>query len=206
MKASAISVVSSALGLPCWQVRWDRQIGLDMNFGAPHMEIREPRVSTAKSPRVRAQFARRGVHLRGTHWLVISAATWRLELANGLVVRDTSSVKKLDMAVARVRGEKLNGLAVEARTGTTTFYFDLGAHIIVRGPAAEDVSDGELWSLNDKRRVVAVLGGGFYETGSVTRGRHAAEHIDAGASGFVIVARSARMRREITRKLQLAAV
>lgn len=206
MKESAIKILSSALGLPCWQVRWDRQVGLDMNFGVPHLEIREPRTGAAKSARVRALFARRGVYLRGTHWLVMSPATWRLELADGLVVRDTSSAKRLDVAVARLDGEKLDGITVHARTGTTIFYFDLGARIVVRSPAGYDVSDSELWSINNEHRVVTVLGGGLYETGSVTKATQPAVPIDADASDLIIVARSARLHREIAKKLQLAVV
>jgi hypothetical protein len=172
-----------------------------MNFGTPRIEVREPQISNATSERVRAVFAQRRVSLRGTHWLVMSPATWRLELADGLVVRDTGSVKRLDMAISRIHGEKLDAIVVSARTGATTFYFDLGGRITVRSPAADDISQRELWSLNDKRRVATVLSGGFYQTGSVTRRSVPAERIEADASGAVIVARTERMRRELAGRL-----
>jgi hypothetical protein len=67
-----------------------------MNFGPPHLRIREPRLSAAKSSRVRRTFERRGVYLKGTHWLVAAPEAWRLRLADGLDVRRTSSAKRLD--------------------------------------------------------------------------------------------------------------
>jgi hypothetical protein len=138
--------------------------------------------------------------------MVISPKTWRLELADGLVVRDTSSAKRLDMAVARLGGEKLDGIAVNACSGMTIFYFDLGGRIVVLGPYANDDSNGELWSIHNDRRVVAVFVGGIYETGPVATSSPRTAPIQAGRSGFVIVARSARLRREIAATLNVAAV
>ena len=164
LRASAIRVLRSALRLPCWQVRWDRQVGLDMNFGRPHMELRQPRESLSRSPRVRAHSARRGVHLHGTHWLVVYPGRWRLTLADGLTVRDTSSAKRLDMAVARLSGELLEGIAIHSQTGRTDFFFDLGGHMTVRWPRAHAADkDHELWSLHSRSRFVAVFAGGDYD-------------------------------------------
>ena len=161
MKADARGTIQSALGLPCWQVRWDSQVGLDMNFGPPKLEIREPQRTLGGSARVRSIFARRGVYLRGSHWLVIRAGAWRLELADGLVVRDTSSTKRLDMAVARLKGEKLEGVAIDPRSGMTAFYFDLGGRIIVRASAVAS-ENSEIWSLSNRRLAVAIHSGGSY--------------------------------------------
>jgi hypothetical protein len=137
-----------------------------MNFGPPKLDVREPHVSNGGSARVRAAFARRGVYLRGSHWLVVSAGCWRLELADGLTVRDTSSVKRLDMAVARLKGEKIDGLAIDPRSGLTTFYFDLGGRIIARARSGQSL-DEEVWSLNNKSRSVSVYPSGTYSVDPV---------------------------------------
>jgi hypothetical protein len=151
-------------------VRWDNQVGLDMNFGPPRLEIREPRMSTAKSLRVRQQFARRGVYLKGTHWLVAAAEAWRLRLADGLDVRRTSSAKRLDMAVARLRGEKLRAIVIDPRTSETHFHFDLGATLEVRTPRQFRDDEFELWSLHAPvNRHVSVGAGGVYRTGSTKK-------------------------------------
>lgn len=200
-------MLSSVLGLPCWEVRWDCQVGLDMNFGPPRLEIREPRVSTANSPRVRAQFVRRGIHLHGSHWLVISPRTWRLELADALVVRDSSSARRLDMAVARLRGEILNGLIIDPRTSATTFHFDLGARIIVRTQTAPaEPSEEELWSIHNRSRFVYVCRGGQYSTDAVERAPTVFSPIGSAGDGPVIIATDETVRLHLLGTLHPAAV
>jgi hypothetical protein len=196
VKESALRVVHSAFGLPSWQVRWDSQIGLDLNFGPPTLEIREPRPIVKDSARVRATFARRGVYLRGSHWLLISAAFWRVELADGLVVRDNGSVKRLDQAVARLKGEKLEGLCINARTGMTTFYFDLGGRIVARG-RSNAPADSEIWSISNRTRSVAVYVRGAYTCNSVTKSPGDTVPIVPNEPGWLVIARAAKLRHNI---------
>lgn len=174
---------------------------MDMNFGPPRMEIREPRASNARLARVRAQFARRGIYLRGSHWLVVSPGTWRLQLADGLVVRDSSSVKRLDMAVARLKGEILDAISIDGGTGATRFYFDLGAMLEVRRRRASE--NTELWSLNNPSRVVAIHSGGRYRSGSVKRSLETELPI---GTPVLVAARNAKVRRAILGMLRHAAV
>ena len=167
MQASAIRLLESVLGLPCWQVRWDNQVGLDMNFGAPWMQVEEPRSSTARSPRVRALFARRRVFLKGTHWLVAYPESWRIALADGLTARRTSSSKRQDIAVARLKGEKVEGIVISSRSGATTLHFDLGATLEIRPARGTGAEPRELWALHAPRsRVVALFSHGMYRVGS----------------------------------------
>ena len=204
MRASAIRVLRSALGLPAWQVRWDAQVGLDMNLGAPRMELRQPRQSAARSARVRAAFARRAVYLRGTHWLVAYPGRWRVDLADGLAVRDTHSAKRLDMAVARLGGELLDGLAINPGTGQTEFFFDLGGRISVRWPRGRTPEPAaELWSMHSRSRFVAVFAGGQYDTGPLNQATSSPRPV--GTSDWLVVARSAKREHGILEKLRTAA-
>jgi hypothetical protein len=176
-----------------------------MNFGSPRLEIRQPRVSDAKSTRIRANLARRGVYLHGTHWLVASAASWRLELRDGLVVRDTSAVKRLDMAVTRLRGEELEGFSIDARSGATILHFDLGARVVIRAQPS-DSAEFPLWSLSNDARVVEIYPGGSYCYGSVSRSLGERLPLSADDGPLLVVARTAKLRRAIRGKLPLAAV
>ncbi len=205
MKQVAVEILRSVFDLPCWQVRWDLQVGLDMKFGTPRLEVRQPRASDAKSARVRAMFARRGVFLHGTHWLVASAASWRLELRDGLIVRDTSPVRRLDMAVARLEGEVLQGFRIDTRSGATVLHFDLGARVLIR---AHRGNSGEfpLWSLSNATRAVEIYPGGEYCFGSVRRSLSGRLPLSADDGHFLVVARSARLRKAMSGKLPLAAV
>lgn len=193
MIPAALRVLASVFGLPCWQVRWDGQVGLDMNFGAPRLSIRQPRASSSGSTRVRAQMARRGVHLHGTHWLLVGPGTWRLELADGLAVRDSSSAKRLDMAVARLNGEILEGIRMDGASGTTLFLFDLGSRLLVRGGSGAP-HGSELWSLNDRSHSVEVYMGGQYACAPVKRAVE--QRLPLGPES-VIVARSKAARRRL---------
>ena len=164
------------------------------------MQLREPRTSTAKSAAVRNLFKRRSVYLRGTHWLVVSPASWRLDLADGLSVRDTSSSRRLDVAVARLEGEKLDGLSIAVRSGMTTFYFDLGARLTVRASAGSP-AESELWSLNNRAHVVAIASGGLYSYGSVKKSPEPSTPINGAGLTWLVVARTAKIRSDILGKL-----
>jgi hypothetical protein len=170
-----------------------------MNFGAPRMELRQPRQSVARSARVRATFARRGVWLRGTHWLVVYPGRWRLQLGDGLAVRDTHSAKRLDIAAAQLRGEFLDGIAIHPQTGRTEFFFDLGGRITARWPRAEAPEDGELWSLHNRSRFVAVFAGGRYDTGPLNTA--ATNPRPIGTSDWLVVTHDAKRQRGIFGKL-----
>lgn len=167
MQSLALKDLASVLGIPCWQVRWDNQVGLDMNFGAPKMEIHQPRVSHARSERVRALFARRRVFLHGTHWLCITPFTWSIQMPDGQRVTASSSAKRQDTLCQRLGGEKLAAIRIDSHSGRTLFYFDLGAKIVVRGERVRPFAEYELWSLHARGRFVAVHGGGGYRAGSL---------------------------------------
>jgi hypothetical protein len=133
------------------------------------MEIDEPKVSDARSERIRAHFARRRVSFRGTHWLVITPFTWSIHLADGLRASASSPAKRQSMVCHRLGGEKLEGFRIDRRSGRTEFYFDLGARIIVRGERVSPFGEYDLWSLHTRARgrFVAIHGGGGYRAGSL---------------------------------------
>jgi hypothetical protein len=171
LRPTATALLRSSLKLPCWQVRWDHQVGLDLNLGTPRMELIEPRVPTAKSSRLRALQASRRVRLHGTHWLWLAPEVWMVNLADGTTARRTSSSRQCSIATARLTGERLVGLEINTLNGTTRFFFDLGAVLsAVRPRGWGHPEDGELWSLHGpRRRYVAVFASGRYTYGIATK-------------------------------------
>jgi hypothetical protein len=126
---------------------------------------REPRKNAARGSRWSVRH--RHVHLKGSHWLCIQPGFWRLELAEGLTVRSTSSAKAQDMACARLRGEKLANVAIDPASGRTVFSFDLGGRITVAARSKLDEEYDELWILHAPRHVaVAIHAMGLYRVGS----------------------------------------
>ena len=128
-----------------------------------------------------------------------------MELADGFVVRDTGSVKRLNQAVARLKGEKLDGLAINARTGMTTFYFDLGGRIVARG-TSNAPADSEIWSISNRSRSVALYVKGTYTCNSVKKSPGDPTPIVANEPGWLVIARTAKLRRNILGTLPSSAV
>ncbi len=169
MTPSEFALVRSVFGKPAWQIKWDHQVGLRLDFGAPYLHVREPREVDTPKKRVRALF-KRLVTLRGSHYLWIAPEAWRLVLSDGRVVRRFSSARASDRACAQLRGEALIGLSIDTASGTTTFRFDLGGRIDAIPPRGwGHEPDDELWSLwVPRNRFVAVYAGGYFGVGRTT--------------------------------------
>src|SRR5688572_17465291 len=83
------------LGVPCWQVEWEPQLGLKLSFGEPFLSIREPHESGAKFARVRRMFAHRSVTVRGRWWLWALCGRWSLALGDApLRVTPSTSLRR----------------------------------------------------------------------------------------------------------------
>ena len=148
-------------GLPCWGVRWDPQTNLSMSFGRPHLEIREPRPTSAVSAKVRRLFSHRLVVVRGRWWLWIGCAYWTLSLPGALPVTGSGSRRAIDRALRCLDGQCLRGVSVDPRHGKTELCFDLGAVRRVR--RWKPPEDGDLWTLYEPDgRALAVRGDGQY--------------------------------------------
>src|SRR5574340_44377 len=121
------------LGLPCWGVHWDSQVNLNLEFGDPHLSIREPDPlgRSITSPY-------RWVQVDGDWGLWIFCAHWKL---SGLLdmdpVTSSSSDRRIKWAAARLDGQRLTAVSVTARNASTRSPFDLGAVPEVRrfGPS-----------------------------------------------------------------------
>lgn len=138
-------LIRPLLDSPCWRIRYDSQLGLDLSFGEPYLEIREPRQSKSKLPSIREHFARRGAVLSASCWLWIRSAHWTITVGNGCRANWSTSARKRGIAFSMLQGEKVTGVIIEPNTGRTTFLFDLGGVLVARriGRAANDT----LWTL-----------------------------------------------------------
>lgn len=127
MNDSARKLLRSAMNEPWWQVRWDAQVGLHLDCGTPRLESDGmwqrrvlPRGATKLVPS-------RVVRVLGTHWLWFAPQAWRIALADGLAVSDTSSARARDFACARLKGEMLARVRIDVVSSASVFEFDLGS-------------------------------------------------------------------------------
>src|SRR5947209_15880038 len=72
-------------GLPCWNAKEGYGSFLTMEFGEPHLVIREPRSRPEFSPRLRRALARRLVTVRGEWHLWIYCCQWYVYTGKKLV-------------------------------------------------------------------------------------------------------------------------
>lgn len=129
----------------CWDAKWDFNLNLSINFGQPHLRIREPKEVQTDKENIRNFFRLRQVTLRGDWLLWISDGYWKLSIKDFGVVTSASAYKPKSMALSRLEGQKLIGASVHADTVATNLDFDLGAKLSIRRTRIK--SDDDIWSL-----------------------------------------------------------
>lgn len=132
-------------GVVCWDCKWDCNLNLSLNFGQPSLSIVEPKDVKTDNEKIRIFHHYRHVTLRGEWLLWILGAYWRLSIPDFGTVTSASPYKKIQMALARLDGQKLVNAGVHPSTSATYLTFDLGAQLAIRRTriaAREDI-----WSL-----------------------------------------------------------
>jgi len=149
---------------PCWGVHLEPQVNMSMSFGAPRLVIREPRVSRAKSAKVRRLFAHRLVSIRGRWWLWLYCSRWTLSVTGLSPVRSTSSTRRIRETLGLLDGQRITAVVISPVDAQTCFRFDLGAVLTVRALAGSASDD--LWSLyKPNGQVLSVRGNGTFSHG-----------------------------------------
>jgi hypothetical protein len=122
-------------GLPCWNVRPGYGSFLTMEFGDPHLKIREPREAPDRSLPVQRANARRQVTIRGEWHLWIYCCQWHVYRGDKLIgesALESSSKKPIVRAAEELDGQKLIHVSVDAQKAHTMFQFDLGSRLETR--------------------------------------------------------------------------
>ncbi len=116
-------------GLPCWGVQPGCGSFLTLEFGEPHLRIREPIDSENKVPlRVKRHLARRRVFVKGQWHLWIYCCDWSV-YENGKVKGDSTSRRRIRRAAEVLDGQKLTSVTITPRGCRSVFKFDLGARL-----------------------------------------------------------------------------
>lgn len=132
LKVLTEEVFRPLTGKPCWNVQHGYAACLTLQFGDPHLEIREPR---PPKPDASENFnrwrTRRQIFMKGEWHLWTYACEWSVYRGEELVGRDTTGRKK-DQAVAELDGQILTGVEADLAEGIWIFHFDLGGRLITR--------------------------------------------------------------------------
>jgi hypothetical protein len=117
-------------GMPCWNVKKGYASFLTLEFGQPHLEIREPvQDIRAKSAKVRRNLSVRRVYVHGEWHLWVYACKWRVLAENVPVGYSSSSTRRIEQAANELDGQALREVVVNTRTAKTVFKFDIGVQL-----------------------------------------------------------------------------
>jgi hypothetical protein len=114
-------------GKPCWNVRPGYGSFFTLEFGRPHLDVREPLVANKDASRkVRRLLARRNVFVHGEWHLRIDCCAWEV-LSNGRHVGNGSTKLSMRRAADLLDGQKLIQFSFFPQKVRCQFEFDLGA-------------------------------------------------------------------------------
>lgn len=140
-------------GRPCWNVKPGHGSFLTLEFGRPHLEVREPIVATkGGSLKVRKALARRNVFVHGEWHLRIASCAW-VVLSNGKPVGNGSTKPGMRRAATLLDGQKLIRFSLTPEDLQCLFEFDLGG-VLMTVPYDRK---GEQWVLFTPERKVLTL-------------------------------------------------
>lgn len=146
-------ILRRVYGKPCWGVSPGVGSFLTLEFGRPHLEIREPIIAgKSASTKVRELLARRAVHLHGEWHLWIYCCDWELR-SGARRIGDSSTKLRIRRAAEFLDGQKLRGFSISRRKVNCVFEFDLGATLSTRPYDKRS----EQWLLYEPSHKVLVL-------------------------------------------------
>jgi hypothetical protein len=135
------------LGQVAWSVGGGVGSMLTLEFGAPHIIVREPKVPNRKrSERVRRLFARRLVTVRGDWHLWIQYCDWKISVSDGSCDSESFDWRHPDECLRDLDGQRLVSVGGGALPNSWKFAFDLGGVLEV-WPSTEYKPTNDLWGL-----------------------------------------------------------
>lgn len=147
------NVFKRIYGKACWGVKQGYGSFLTLEFGEPHLVIREPIVaSKSASLKVRRSLASRQAYPQGQWHLWIYCCTWKV-LSHGKRVGDDSTKARIRGVAKLLDGQKLTRFSISRRRLECAFEFDLGGTLITRPYDKR----GEQWLLYEPSGKVLVL-------------------------------------------------
>jgi hypothetical protein len=144
-----VRILRPLVGYIAWSVRQVHGSILTMQFGEPHLTVREPvRASEGSSEQVRKHLARRRVFIRGDWQFSIENAEWEITTRHATVNSHAFDVVELQDVLKELDGQRLLAVNEGSSAGSFVLTFDLGASLSLR-PGA-DLNDDQ-WSVHERK-------------------------------------------------------
>ena len=133
------------IGQSVWQVRRGHGSFLTMEFGMPHLAVREPITPSPDiSGRVRRNLLRRHVAVTGDWHFWVQYGDWKITTTDGVLTSGDAPGSQFDECLRDLDGQRLVSVGPGTRIRSCAFSFDLGA-ILEIWPSTENPDDQ--WSL-----------------------------------------------------------
>lgn len=133
------------IGQSVWQVRRGHGSFLTMEFGVPHLVVREPIVPSADtSGRVRRNLQRRHIDVTGDWHFWVQYGDWKISTSDGTLTSEDRPGSQSDECLRDLDGQKLVSVDSGIRQRSCAFRFDLGGFLEI-WPSIEIPDDQ--WSL-----------------------------------------------------------
>jgi len=154
-------------GLPAWRVSPGWGSFLTLEFGDPHLEVREPVVAKGNvSERVKKDLALRRVFIHGDWHLWINCCNWEVT-SGGNPVGKSTVARSIQTAADFLDGQKLTQFTLDPEPMRSVFEFDLGGKLETHPYDNES----EQWLFYDRRAhtVLILRADGMYSLGPSDR-------------------------------------
>lgn len=156
------------LGHPVWGIRQVIGSFMYLEFGKPHLWIREPRIPCPDASPIAAKVARqRKIYPAGEWHLMLHMCAWRIILDSKELAHSESTREQIaSVAHGDVMGRILEKILIELDNSKTTFTFENGLSIEASKPSAYTKADAdrhEQWSVAEESGdILAFRGDGSF--------------------------------------------
>ena len=126
---------------------------LTLEFGSPHLVVREPIVASPEAPpRVRKRLARRRVTVAGDWHLWVQYAQWKIQTENYSTASEDADAALIEGALEELDGQRLTSSSEGPEPHSCILRFDLNASLHIR-PSSE--TDDDQWSIYEANGRIA---------------------------------------------------
>jgi hypothetical protein len=135
------------LGQFAWNV--DGGVGsmLTLEFGTPHIAVREPMVARpGRSEKVRRILARRRITVVGDWDLFVQYCNWKISVSDGSCDSESFDWRQPNECLHDLDGQRLVSVSGGALANSWKFAFDLGG-VLELWPSTEYKPTNDLWGL-----------------------------------------------------------